>query len=81
MFFSLYSPGCPGTHFVAQAGLELRAPPASAFLLAASEGACVVCGAVDRTVTLLMIVRSLQKTCPAFFLDSVLSKRVLTLLG
>jgi hypothetical protein len=26
----LYSPGCPGTHFVAQAGLELRNPPASA---------------------------------------------------
>jgi hypothetical protein len=27
---SLYSPGCPGTHFVDQAGLELRDPPASA---------------------------------------------------
>jgi hypothetical protein len=27
---SLYSPGCPGTHSVAQAGLELRNPPASA---------------------------------------------------
>jgi hypothetical protein len=27
---SLYSPGCPGTHFVDQAGLELRSPPASA---------------------------------------------------
>jgi hypothetical protein len=26
---SLYSPGCPGTHFVNQAGLELRNPPAS----------------------------------------------------
>jgi hypothetical protein len=26
----LYSPGCPGTHFVVQAGLELRNPPASA---------------------------------------------------
>jgi hypothetical protein len=33
-FFSqtgfLCSPGCPGTHFVDQAGLELRNPPASA---------------------------------------------------
>jgi hypothetical protein len=29
--YSLYSPGCPGTHFVDQAGLELRNPPASAF--------------------------------------------------
>jgi hypothetical protein len=27
---SLYSPGCPGTHFVDQAVLELRNPPASA---------------------------------------------------
>jgi hypothetical protein len=27
---SLYSPGCPGTHFVDQAGLELRNSPASA---------------------------------------------------
>jgi hypothetical protein len=26
---SLCSPGCPGTHFVDQAGLELRDPPAS----------------------------------------------------
>jgi hypothetical protein len=26
---SLYSPGCPGTHFVDQAGLVLRNPPAS----------------------------------------------------
>jgi hypothetical protein len=30
---SLYSPGCPGTHFVDQAGLELRNPPASASLV------------------------------------------------
>jgi hypothetical protein len=27
---SLYSPGCPGTHFVDQGDLELRNPPASA---------------------------------------------------
>jgi hypothetical protein len=27
---SLYSHGCPGTHFVDQAGLKLRNPPASA---------------------------------------------------
>jgi hypothetical protein len=26
---SLYSPGCPGTHFVDQAGLELRNMPAT----------------------------------------------------
>jgi hypothetical protein len=29
-FETLYSPGCPGTHSVDQAGLELRNPPASA---------------------------------------------------
>ena len=28
--FSVCSPGCPGTHFVDQAGLELRNPLASA---------------------------------------------------
>jgi hypothetical protein len=27
---SLYGLGCPGTHFVDQAGLELRNPPVSA---------------------------------------------------
>jgi hypothetical protein len=27
---SLYSPGCPGAHFVHQVGLKLRNPPASA---------------------------------------------------
>jgi hypothetical protein len=27
---SLYSPGCPGTHFADQSGLKLRNPPASA---------------------------------------------------
>jgi hypothetical protein len=27
---SMCSPGCPGTHFVDQAGLKLRNPPASA---------------------------------------------------
>jgi hypothetical protein len=27
---SLYSPDCPGTHFVDQAGFELRNPPAFA---------------------------------------------------
>jgi hypothetical protein len=30
-FFFWNSPGCPGTHFVDQAGLELRNLPASAF--------------------------------------------------
>jgi hypothetical protein len=29
-FLCIYSPGCPGTHSLDQAGLELRNPPASA---------------------------------------------------
>ena len=35
---SLCSPGCPGTHFVDQAGLELRNPPASASQSAGIKG-------------------------------------------
>jgi hypothetical protein len=38
---SLCSPGCPGTHFVDQAGLELRNPPASASQMLESKA----CGA------------------------------------
>jgi hypothetical protein len=37
---SLCSPGCPGTHSVDQAGLELRIPPASAPQVLGSK-ACV----------------------------------------
>jgi hypothetical protein len=38
---SLCSPGCPGTHSVDQAGLELRNPPASVCLLSAGiKGMC-----------------------------------------
>jgi hypothetical protein len=37
---SLYSPGCPGTHSVDQAGLELRNPPASGLPSAGIKGVC-----------------------------------------
>jgi hypothetical protein len=37
---SLYSPGCPGTHFVDQAGLELRNLPASASRVLEFKGVC-----------------------------------------
>jgi hypothetical protein len=37
---SLYSPGCPGAHFVDQAGLELRKPPASASWVLGLKGMC-----------------------------------------
>jgi hypothetical protein len=37
---SLCSPGCPGTHFVDQAGLELRNPPASASRVLGLKALC-----------------------------------------
>jgi hypothetical protein len=40
---SLCSPGCPGTHSVDQAGLELRNPPASASLVLGLKE-CNICG-------------------------------------
>jgi hypothetical protein len=41
---SLYSPGCPGTHFVDQAGLELRNPPASASRVLGLKGCTTTSG-------------------------------------
>jgi len=43
---SLYSPGCPETHFVDQAGLELRNPPISASQVLGLK----VCATTARTV-------------------------------
>jgi hypothetical protein len=37
---SLYSSGCPATHFVDQAGLELRNLPASASRVLGFKGLC-----------------------------------------
>jgi hypothetical protein len=42
---SLYSPGCPGTHFVDQAGLELRNPPASASWVLGLKACAIMPGA------------------------------------
>jgi hypothetical protein len=44
---SLCSPGCPGTHFVDQAGLELRNPPASASRVLGLK-ACASCFGLSR---------------------------------
>jgi hypothetical protein len=41
---SLCSPGCPGTHFVDQAGLELRDPPASASRVLGSKACATMPG-------------------------------------
>ena len=49
---SLYSPGCPGAHFVDQAGLELRNPPASASQSAGITGVHHHCRAENFTLEL-----------------------------
>ena len=41
---SLHSPGCPGAHFVDQAGLELRNPPASASRVLGSKACATTPG-------------------------------------
>jgi hypothetical protein len=66
---SLYSPGCPGTHLVDQAGLELRNPPASASRVLGLKACATMPG-----LTLLSILagcagtqdhRFLVTVCPA----------------
>jgi hypothetical protein len=49
---SLYSPGCPGTHFVDQAGLELRDLPASASQVLGLK----VCATTPSTQILFLMV-------------------------
>jgi hypothetical protein len=44
---SLYSPGCLGTHFVNQAGLELRNLPASASQVLGSKMCATMPGAYN----------------------------------
>jgi hypothetical protein len=44
---SLYSPGCPSTHFVVQAGLELRNPPASAFQVLGLKACAITPGCLS----------------------------------
>ena len=41
---SLCSPGCPGTHFVEQAGLELRNPLSSAYRVLGSKAHATTLG-------------------------------------
>ena len=47
---SLCSPGCPGTHSVDQAGLELRNPPASASRVLGLK-ACTTTARLDTSYT------------------------------
>jgi hypothetical protein len=46
---SLYSPGCPGTHSVDQAGLELRNPPASASRVLGLKACATTPGSEDNS--------------------------------
>jgi hypothetical protein len=55
---SLCIPGCPGTHFVDQAGLELRNPPASA-----SQVLGVKACATARLIVMFYLHVSLGTTC------------------
>jgi hypothetical protein len=51
---SLYSPGCPETHFVDQAGLELRNPPASASQVLGLKA----CASTPSLYTYISIIRN-----------------------
>jgi hypothetical protein len=44
---SLYSPGCPGTHFVDQAGLKLRNLPASAYWVLGLKACATMPGEIN----------------------------------
>jgi len=59
---SLYSPGCPGTHFVDQAGLEHRNPPASASLLEEKQGSTLIKPTTYPKVTSLATLAAIWKT-------------------
>jgi hypothetical protein len=60
---SLYSPGCPGTHFVDQAGLELRNSTASASQVLGLKA----CTTTARQVLVISNVKTVSSLC---FLDT-----------
>ena len=53
---SLYSPGCPGTHFVDQAGLELRNPPAASASRVLGLKACATMPGLNLYFNFMFIV-------------------------
>jgi hypothetical protein len=69
---SLYSSGCPGTHFVDQAGLKLRNPPASACLVlglkACATTPCFSCSyAYECLTTPMPLVDNVHLSCYVAF--------------
>ena len=66
---SLYSPGCPGTHFVDQAGIKLRNQPASASASASQVLGLKACATTAHLNTLCLTQRaSLGKHIVSVFL-------------
>jgi hypothetical protein len=59
---SLYSPGCPGTNFVDQAGLELRNPPASASQVLGLKACATTPGSPITMLTILEVSMYEQET-------------------
>jgi hypothetical protein len=63
-----YSPGCPGTHFVDQAGLKFRNPPASASRVLALK-ACAT--TARRSLFLIAVPRTLYHVPLAFLVPTI----------
>jgi hypothetical protein len=59
---SLCSSGCPGTHFVDQAGLELRNPPASASRVLGLKACTTTPGGYVTSYTQISYVTTLPRT-------------------
>ena len=62
--FSLYNPGCPGSHSVDQAGLKLKNSPASAFQVLGLQ-ACATTARLKKVLTstsCLMLCLSIGRT-------------------
>jgi hypothetical protein len=53
---SLYSPGCPGTHSVDQAGLELRNPPASASQVLGLKACATIAQLILYIIIIIIII-------------------------
>jgi hypothetical protein len=73
---SLCSPGCPGTHFVDQAGLELRNLPASASRVLGLKACATMPGSkhLCAPATMLLYVLHLQTPFHCFSLQGFLKK-------
>jgi hypothetical protein len=53
---SLCSPGCPGTHSVDQAGLELRNPPASASQMLGLKACATMPGCFSFVIIIVVVI-------------------------